>query len=138
MTYSPCPNCHKLNRITREGIPVCGACKSDLHLRDGINELSASELQLLVEKSPLPVLTDFWAPWCGPCRLFAPVFKEAAKALDGQVVLAKVNTEEHPQASRTYRVQGIPTVVLFRNGLERGRHSGVVPLPKLLEWVRTV
>jgi thioredoxin 2 len=139
LTYSPCPDCRKLNRLAPQAAgkqPVCGQCKRALPMRGWVNELGPSELMLLVEKSPLPVVADFWAPWCAPCRSFAPVFEQAAGAMAGHVVFAKVDTQAYPLASQSFGIRGVPTLIVFRGGLERARQSGAMPLPRFLEWLR--
>lgn len=137
--FVPCQNCGKLNRIPTETStakePICGHCKSTLPLHFGIAEVNEAGLQTLVKKSPLPVICDFWAPWCGPCKAFAPVFQQAAQRLAPKVSFAKLNTEEHQRASATYSVRGIPTLVLFQNGVEKARLSGAMPLQDFLTWI---
>lgn len=139
-TLALCPACGGVNRVPFEApvgkAPVCGKCKTELPVHDGVNELSATDLAKLIQKSPLPVAVDFWAPWCGPCKVFAPTFKEAAKQFAEKIVFAKVNTEAHPSASTSYGVRGIPTVALFKNGVEKGRQSGAMPLSDFVAWLK--
>lgn len=141
-SYSICPSCDGVNRVpfaSPEGkAPVCGRCKQDLLFHHGINEVSASQLTKLIKKSPLPVVVDFWAPWCGPCRNFAPVFEESALRLAGTVVFAKLNTEAHPFAGDAYRIRSIPTLAIFRNGLESARQTGALPMEHFLSWIQQV
>jgi thioredoxin 2 len=101
----------------------------------GVAEVSGTGLKTLVQKSPVPVVCDFWAPWCGPCKAFAPVFSQAARRLSSTATFAKLNTEQHGLASSAYAVRSIPTLILFRNGLERARLNGAVPLGDFLGWV---
>lgn len=139
-TYSPCGRCGLLNRVALEhsGHPVCGSCKSDLPLDGGINEVSGAGLAKLIEKSPVPIVADFWAPWCGPCRTFAPVFDRASRELAGEVVFARLNTEAHPIAAGAYGIRGIPTLIVFKAGIEADRKSGALPFESFVGWMRTV
>lgn len=138
-TYSSCLKCNQVNRVPAQSESgrqaVCGKCKAELPIHEGINELNGSALSSLVRSSPLPVIADFWAPWCGPCRMFEPTFKKAAEALAGQVAFAKINTEEHQLAGQAYQIRGVPTLIVFRNGLEQTRRSGAMPLETLLGWI---
>jgi len=139
-TYTPCPQCSAINRISLEDAtkkePICGKCKTSLPLHMGINELSANGLQQLIAKSPLPVVVDFWAPWCGPCKAFAPIFLQAAQQMAGSFVFVKVNTEAHPLAGSTYQIRSIPTLAVFKNSLEKARISGALSLDDLQSWLK--
>ena len=92
----------------------------------------------LVAQSSLPVIVDFWADWCGPCQMMAPEFAKAAAQAAGQMILAKVNTEQLPQVSATLRIQGIPAFILFKNGREAARTAGFQPAAQLLRWAGSV
>ena len=139
ITFAVCEKCHGLNRLAFDyplgKSPVCGKCKAELNLRKGISDLRLTSLDLLTAKCPLPVVVDFWAPWCGPCRSFAPTFIEAAKQLKGQVVFGKVDTQADPQAGQKFEVKGIPTLIIFMNGQEASRISGALQLDELLKWI---
>jgi len=138
-TYVPCSSCGKLNRVGWEqsasSEPICGSCKSALPLHFGVAEISGLGLNTLIKKSPLPIVCDFWAPWCGPCKAFAPVFQQAAKRMSSRFTFAKLNTEQHSDVSNTYAIRGIPTLIVFSAGREKARVSGALPLEDFVNWL---
>ena len=139
-TYTVCTSCNQMNRVPIEPpegkTPVCGHCKETLHIHGGVSDLSASTVSTLAQKSPLPVIVDFWAPWCQPCRSFAPTFLEAAHRLVGKVVFAKVDTQANPLSGDHFQVRGIPTLILLNAGVEKARQSGAMPLEPFLQWLQ--
>ena len=133
-----CPHCNGVNRVPEDRLaagPRCGKCKRPLFDGHPVN-LTAASFERHVARSDLPVLVDFWAPWCGPCKMMAPVFQQAAAELEPRLRLAKVNTEEEPQLAARYGIRSIPTLVLFRGGREVVRQAGAMDLASLVAWAR--
>jgi len=134
-----CPHCAAVNRVLEERLAdhaKCGSCKQPLFSRHPV-ELTETTFDRHVGRSDLPVVVDFWAPWCGPCRTMAPHFERAAAELEPRVRLAKLDTEAAPGIAARYGIRSIPTVILFRGGAEVARQSGALDLPRLLHWVRS-
>jgi thioredoxin 2 len=131
-----CPACLAANRVPKARLgedPKCGKCGA--RLLDGAPvELREDQFEAFVQRTELPVLADFWAPWCGPCRAMAPHFERAAAELKDRVRLVKVNTEEAPGLAQRYGIRAIPTLVLFRNGVEEKRMSGILDAGALERW----
>ena len=128
-----CPSCGGINRVAagREGVPACGRCHATLPTDGAPQEVSAEELERAIASSPLPVLVDFWAPWCGPCRAAAPLVERFARGRAGRVLVLKVDTDRHPQAGARFGIRAVPTFVAFRWGEEVARGSGVMPEARL-------
>lgn len=133
-----CPSCLAVNRVPREKFelgPKCGKCHAPL-LDGQPLTLNQANFAKHLTKNGLPVLVDFWAPWCGPCKMMAPAFEQAAQMLGPKVRLAKVNTEHEPGLAQKFGIQAIPTMILFRNGQEAARTSGAMSAAAIADWAR--
>ena len=133
-----CPHCHTTNRIQSADLakaPDCGSCHQALFTGQPAN-LSATEFDRHITRSQLPVLVDFWAPWCGPCRMMAPAFEQAAQQLEPRVQLVKVNTDEAQGVGARLNIRSIPTLALFVGGREIARQSGAMGAPDIVRWVQ--
>ncbi len=134
-----CLDCGSVNRVPADKLgagPKCGTCGTKLN--DGkVREMDAAVLAKATKNDGLPLLVDFWAPWCGPCRMMAPEFSKAAQALGHGARLAKINTEDHPKVSQKNNIRGIPTMILYQNGKEVARQSGAVPASAIEQFVRS-
>jgi len=131
-----CPFCLTRNRVPDDRIgedPKCGQCHRPLLPAEPV-AIAGEDLARFASGTQLPVVADFWAEWCGPCKMMAPAFADAARARP-QVHFVKVDTEASPQASAAYGIRGIPTMVLFRDGAEQARVSGAMPVSQILGWV---
>ncbi len=133
-----CPHCAATNRLPAARLgeqPVCGRCGQPL-LDGSPLTLGDADFDAVVQASPLPVLVDFWAAWCGPCRMMAPAFEQAGKTLAGRALLVKVNSDENPQLSARFGIRSIPTLVRLENGRETGRQSGAVPAGAIVAFAK--
>jgi len=131
-----CPACLAANRVPADRLgedPKCGKCGTQL-LDGAPVELGERQFEEFVRRTELPVLADFWAPWCGPCRQMAPHFERAAQTLRDRVRLVKVNTEEAPGLAARYAIRAIPTLLLFKDGAEVKRASGAMDAGALARW----
>jgi thioredoxin 2 len=133
-----CPHCGATNRVPAERLgddPVCGRCSQAL-LDGQPVELSDANFDRVVEHSDLPVVVDFWAPWCGPCRQMAPQFEQAAGTLKGRALLVKVNSDDNPRTASRFGIRSIPTLVKLQRGREVARVAGARPAGQIVQFAQ--
>lgn len=139
MAHIVCPHCAATNRLPEDRLRAdsgasCGKCKQALFTGQPI-DADAQQFSKQINHSDLPVVVDFWAPWCGPCRAFAPTFAQIAQQLDGRVRFVKVNTETQQALAAQYGIRSIPTLMVFKQGHKVGELAGALPGPQFLQWV---
>ena len=136
----PCPSCGTANRIAYARVDQqgrCGTCKAPLPtIAAPVEIISDTAFAGLISQSPLPILIDFWAPWCGPCQMMSPEFAKAANQAAGEAIFAKVNTDEQQAIASQFQVKGIPAFALLRNAKVTAQTTGFQPAAKLLAWMR--
>jgi thioredoxin 2 len=138
MAIFRCDRCGSINRVADGRVgekPICGSCKAHLDTSGAPQEVSGEAFERAIAGSPVPVLVDFWAAWCGPCKMAAPVIAELGKRNAGRALVLKVNVDDDQQAAAKHRIQGIPAFVLFQGGREIGRRTGLASRAELEAWI---
>jgi thioredoxin 2 len=136
-----CPNCGTKNRIPAKHLADtgrCGACTSPLPPVAEPIEATPEIFKDIVEHATVPILVDFWAPWCGPCKIAAPEIRELAREMAGRALVLKVDTDQYPEIAAPYNIQAIPTFIVFRDGQVAFRRSGVAPRTEMRRWIELV
>jgi thioredoxin 2 len=134
-----CPKCSAVNRIPNNRLqdnPKCGKCKQPLFIGAPV-ELTDQTFQKQISKNDIPVVVDFWAGWCGPCKMMAPEFKKAAAELEPRVRFAKLDTENNQQTAAQFGIRSIPTMILYKNGKQVAQQAGAMSATQISQWVQT-
>ena len=134
-----CPHCDTTNRIPTQRLgdgPTCGKCHEPLFTGHPLS-LTQKNFSKHISNGDIPLVVDFWAPWCGPCQMMAPAFEQAAQTLEPRARLAKVDTEQEPGIGAQFQIRSIPTLVCFKAGKEIARQAGAMRAPDIIKWVES-
>lgn len=137
-TFSECPNCHALNKVSAqkalEKSAICGKCGSHLPLHGLVSDVTSSAFRKILQNANSPVVVDFWASWCGPCKSYGPEYEKASLENQGTIFL-KINTESEQQLSAEFGIRGIPCTILFKNGKEVKRQAGAMSKDQIKQFI---
>lgn len=134
-----CHHCRRVNRVPAVRLgdrPNCGQCHAPLFTGQPL-PLTVADFDLHASRSDIPLVVDFWASWCGPCQVMAPAYQQAAKALEPEIRLGKVNADEEPSLASRFGIGNIPTLIIFQGGNELARQSGTMETEDIVRWVRS-
>ncbi|WP_372740884.1 thioredoxin TrxC [Neptunomonas sp.] len=138
LTLVSCPSCQTPNRVPTQKLsnhPVCGRCR-ELLFQGKAADLSMTQFDKFIKVSDTPIVVDFWASWCGPCKMMAPVFEQAAKQLEPHLRFVKVNTEVEQALAARFSIRSIPTLIVIKNGKELARQAGAMDASSLQNWLK--
>lgn len=136
--HAVCPHCQTVNAVLPDRLhqqPVCAKCRTTL-FPDQPVVLTDQTFERFTSRSGLPVVVDFWAPWCGPCKMMGPAFAQAAPALRGKAILAKVDTQDNQAVAGRFGIQSVPSLLIFRSGREQARTAGAMPTARIVQWIQ--